>query len=220
MKKLRFLKIAVILCPVGAAFVAGSVYGFEVRRLHRFEAERAKAEAQMASLERLVKEIEAQPDIVRIPTADQTPQEQAQFLTALRSWAEARHVQLVRWTNVVTAPSSPEAGQATTLPAGVTAIVSNIDVKGRYDDARQFLYDLQRSRRLLTLNNVRWTRGEKWPGTEVFFSLTRYVTPPGKSVVEPRSQSAKPAEPAAPHVHDTHDNHDGDHADNQNPAHN
>jgi hypothetical protein len=46
---------------------------------------------------------------------------------------------------------------------------------------REFLYNILRSPRLLTMTDVRWGRTDRWPTTGVSFTLTRYVTPPGKS---------------------------------------
>lgn len=183
--KVRVLNIAVILVPLICLLGATASIAYQVHRIMTLQDRRQKIEGDIAIVESRLRELQMTPRPSRIPTVEQTPQEQSGFLNSLRAYAELSRVRLARWTNAT--PLAPPAGARdgsnpqSNIPEGVTPISSAVEVIGPYSGVREFLYNILRSPRLLTMTDVRWGRTDRWPTTGVSFTLTRYVTPPGKT---------------------------------------
>src|SRR5262249_22051591 len=159
------LKFATVCCPLFAGIVAGGVVGFEVRREHRLKAEYTRLSSDAQKLETTIKGMADHVQTQRYPTAPSTPQEQPDFLNTLRRYAYTRQVRIARLTE--TSASTTETGTSASdqtakpaRPVGVRALSSQVDIQGIYNRNRQFLYDLLRSPRLFTLNDIKLTRSE------------------------------------------------------------
>ena len=200
MKKESLYRPLTIAVPIVAVLCAGGVSGFEWNRLKRLEGEATATQAKLVQIDRELRSYQAQPQTERYPTVPRTPREQALFLDALRANADVCKVQLIRWSN-----TTPAAPPATDKPAagpttGVTAVVSTIEVMGRSENTRQFLYNVLRSRRLLNMSELKWVR-DAWPNTHLTFTLTRYVAPqvelPASSVHPEQAHAGGPRESTA-----------------------
>jgi len=173
-----------IVLPIAAALCASGVSAYEWRRLKQFESEVESTQSKLTQIDRELRSYEAQPQTQKYPTVPKTSREQALFLNAMRSNADASKVQLIRWSNLAppataqpTQPS-PEKDKAAAGPAGgVTPIISVVEVSGRSENTRVFLYNVMRSRRLYNMTDIKWVR-DTWPNTHLTFTLTRYVAPP------------------------------------------
>ena len=180
MNRMQLLKIAIVCCPVFAGGVTCGIVGVQFARENALKAEKARLSAQARLLEQTVQAMNRQGHAPRIACVAASPQEQTEFLKLLRGYAGLHRVQIARWADAPPPDSNGAADSAKLArPSGVTAIVSQIDARGAYNDSRQFMYALLRSPRLFTLNDVKWTRGERGI-TVTTFSLTRYVTASSK----------------------------------------
>ena len=199
-KTQKFYRFLTVFAPTVSLLCAGGVSVYEFQRLKQLEAATVATEKKLTAIERELREFAAQPHLDKVPTEEKTPKEQALFLDYLRANAEASHVQLVRWSNTTPAPVTPPAnGQPDpkALPAGVSAVVSIVEITGQTNNTRQFLYALMRSRRLLNMSELRWIR-ENWPLTHLTFTLTRYV---GPSVHLPNENSSAAVLPVTANPH-------------------
>jgi hypothetical protein len=174
MKKEALYRALTIVTPLITVLLAAGVSTYEWQRLKRLESETASTQAKLDHISRELRDFEAQPQTEKYPTVARTPREQALFLDTLRANADISKVQLVRWTNSM---QPATADKASGLPAGVSAIVSIVEVAGRSENTRQFLYNVIRTRRLLNMSDLKWIR-DTWPNTHLTFTLTRYVAPP------------------------------------------
>jgi Tfp pilus assembly protein PilO len=182
MNRLTTLSLASVLIPLLSLMIAASVILYEAQRAQRLEMERQQTVKQIALLEKLTKELEAQPRLNKTPSVGQSPKEQPEFLNMLRLYASLSRVQLTRFANTGAAvANTTTAGNDAThreLPPNVTAVACDIAVAGRFDDIRKFLDCLQRAPRLYNLSNLKWARDDKWPTTHLSFTLNRYLGPP------------------------------------------
>ena len=201
MKREALYRPLAILLPIAAVCCASGVSGYQWRRLKQVEGESSTATLKLAEIDRQMRTFEAQPPTEKYPTVPKTPSEQGLFLDALRANADVSHVQLVRWSNTTQPPPPPSTDKATadkaaaSPMAGITSIVSIVEVSGHADNTRHFLYNVTRSRRLYNLSDLKWAR-DQWPNTHLTLTLTRYVAPP---VPLPAGHTAVAAtDPAAP----------------------
>jgi hypothetical protein len=168
---------AVLLVPIISIFVAVVLTLVEAHRYREYGRELVVTQRQINQLDILIKDLDSKPPISVIPVILQSPAEQPDFIDILRSRAEQTHISLTRWANTAAAPNSAAAsGGGTPLPAEVSAINCSIEVAGKYNDLRHFLYSLQDGPRLFTLSDMMWARNEKWPITTLKFNIARYVT--------------------------------------------
>jgi len=177
MSRTSWLNIASIAIPLICLLLAGGVTFYEVQRIRRLDAELKQTERNIAFVQKIREEIDRMPSVRRFPAAEMSPREQTDFLNTLRAYALANRVTLVRWTNAPIAPNRPSAETPRGhLPPDITPISGSVQVGGLYSNVRGFLYDLLQGARLFTINDIRWRRGQKWPATNISFTLTRYVT--------------------------------------------
>lgn len=181
MKRESLYRSLTIATPIVAFVCATGVTVYEWQRLKQLEKSTIETEHKLTAIDNELRSFDAQPPTEKYPTVAKTPKEQAEFLDTLRANADICKVQLVRWSNT-TPPPAPPPAQATDkpasgLPSGVAAIISIVEVSGRSDNTRQFLYNILRSRRLLNMCDIKWVR-DQWPNTHLMFTLTRYVAPP------------------------------------------
>ena len=175
MNRMQFLKIAIVCCPVFAGGVTCGIVGVQFARENALKAEKARLSAQARLLEQTVQAMNRQGHAPRIACVPASPQEQTEFLKLLRGYAGLHRVQIARWADAPDPIRAAGDGAKPARPSGVTALVSQVDARGAYNDSRQFMYALLRSPRLFTLNDIKWTRGEHGLTTTTF-SLTRYVS--------------------------------------------
>lgn len=176
MNRLKAYTMASIAAPCGVLLICSAVAAFEAHRSNTLAAERTAKVRQIDEIKRQIAQVSVQPVGTRYPAEDASVQEQPAFLNTLRAYADNAHVQIVRWTNVAAPPppAAPDPNKKA-APAEVGSVLSTIEIKGKFNDARQFMYDLLYCPRLLTMSDVIWTRGDKWPLTHVTFTLTRYI---------------------------------------------
>jgi hypothetical protein len=186
---------ATLLVPLVCLILSGAVVFYEWRRNQQLADDRLQVEKQIAFHEKLMGQITQMPQPSRMPTVEMTENEQPSFLNSLRLSADAYQVRLVRWSNAVPVPGaggSADDPARKIMPAGVIPIASQVELQGRYEQVRQFLYELMRSPRLLNISDIRWSRGEPWPNTRLTFTLTRYVTQGPSPFSEPTGGTAPP----------------------------
>lgn len=193
-----WIKLATVLMPIVAVLAAGFLVFLQVTHLRSLSEQRTKTEHDIAFLEQLSHQMQAQPTLTKVAAIPPTLDEQSLFLDMIRKFADQSQIHLVRYTNrVVPAPpaDSPEA-KKNALPPGVMALTSDVEVSGNYNGIRQFLYQLLHSPRLYNTTDLRWNRGtntEQWPTTHLTFTLLRYVATPIIPPVKPTGDNTNPS---------------------------
>lgn len=174
----RLITLAV---PLLCIFVAAIVIFYEIHRLSQLRADLNETQKHVVALDQLVKEIQQQPPSAVLPADVQSPTEQPRFLTLLRAYADASHVQLTRWSNAAAAQAPVGGAAKSGLPSGVAPITSAVEISGAYNDVRAFLYRLIAAPRLFSMSDMVWARADKGASTLLKFNLTRYVAPAGSA---------------------------------------
>lgn len=178
----RNYKILTIALPIVAVLIAGIFTMTQITRMRSLRSEKEQVDKNIAYLEDLMRQDQLQPLTDKIPAAVLSPEEQAAFLDQLRQLAASSGIQIVRWTNTArslapTPPPNPNDPNAEPPPASrVTALMCTLDIKGEYPRMRSFMYALLRSKRLLNVSSLTWTRTNEYPRTALTFTCTRYVT--------------------------------------------
>lgn len=180
MGKLNFRNVLTMLLPLVALIANVGVVLTQKGRVDDIDTRRQKTEENIAAVEAAIKRVDESPSPPRMPTMEQSPREQVDFLNMLRAFASASAVKVDQFNN--STPVAPSSGSGTdasktVIPGGVLAISSSVEISGPYNNVRSFMYDLLRSPRLFSVNDLQWTRGMPYPKTVASFTLTRYVTP-------------------------------------------
>lgn len=195
----RNYKILTIILPILAVVIAGIFTMTQVTRLKSLQSEKEQVDKNIAYLEKLMREDQLQPLTDKIPAAVQSPEEQAAFLDQLRQLAGTSGIQIVRWVNTarsLEAPPAPDPNNPNAAPppaSKVTALMCTMDIRGEYPRMRSFMYSLLRSKRLLNVSSLTWTRTNEYPRTALTFTCTRYVTDQPMLNV-PAEEPVQPAE--------------------------
>lgn len=200
MDKAKIYRAATLAIPLLCCLIAATIALAQERKLRALDEEHKTQLTQIAEVQRELAEISKRPLSTTVPAVPGSNEEEVAFLSALRSVADANHVEVVRWTSgsTTTAASSPQQanssqqqgssrsssgpGQAG-LPQGITSIMCSLDTEGPFQANRNFLYALARWHRLFTLSGLHWARGAHWPTTRMSLSVTRYLLPAGKSTL-------------------------------------
>jgi hypothetical protein len=196
----RTYKILTIILPILAVVFAGIFTMTQITRMRSLQEQKEQVDKNIAYLEDLMRQDQLQPLTDKIPAAVLSPEEQAAFLDQLRQLASSSGIQIVRWTNTARAlapppPADPNNPNAEATPASkVTALMCTMDIKGEYPKMRSFMYALLRSKRLLNVSSLTWTRTNEYPRTALTFTCTRYVTDQPMLNV-PAVEPAQPTEP-------------------------
>ncbi|HLV79662.1 MAG TPA: hypothetical protein VKT32_05245 [Chthonomonadaceae bacterium] len=203
MNRSSFYNIATIAVPLTCFLLAIGLVFYEIHRLSTLKAESHQTAQQIAQVEKIIHDIEAQPPSEKIPAVPQTANEQVDFLNVLRLFASESRVTISRWSNATplapvttsNAPGNNGSGNnaGSSLPSGITPIASSVEVTGPYSGVRRFFYDLLQEKRLINMTEFRWSRGQ-YPQTHVSFTLTRYVSPPPATATS-ASGTATPTNP-------------------------
>jgi hypothetical protein len=194
----RNYKILTIILPILAVVIAGIFTMTQITRMRSLKEEKEQVDKNIAYLEDLMRQDQLQPLTDKIPAEVQSPAEQAAFLDQLRQLAAASGIQIVRWMNTARSLEAPAPDpnadpNAAPPPASkVTALMCTMDIKGEYPRMRSFMYSLLRSKRLLNVSSLTWTRTNEYPRTALTFTCTRYVTDQPMNV--PAEEPAQPAE--------------------------
>ncbi len=192
MKRVATYNAVVFMAPVVALAVGGLLYFGQKARLSHLKNELEDTKKEISEVKAQL--LKADKDFVlkRHPSEVLSKREQGLFLDMLRKFAQDSGVEITRWSNVGGSPSStagtpastpaPSANGAATgkkLPPDINTVSSMLDVRGEYSKVRSFLYKLQLSPRLLTIQQAHWVRDTKDPHiTMASFSLARYVRTP------------------------------------------
>src|SRR5580693_3688539 len=107
MNKQSVYRLAILMFPVVSLFVALVVIIFESHRFQQLSHDLKTTEEQTTQLEHLIKDLEAQPPVATVPVVAQSQVEQPDFLNLLRTYADATHTQLTRWSNTGVAAVAP-----------------------------------------------------------------------------------------------------------------
>ncbi len=190
-----WLKLATVLLPIIGVMAAIFLVFLQWNKLNSLKEQKEKTEQQLAVLNRLSLEIKAKPTLSKVAVVPPTYDEQSQFLNMIRGFAEKSRVRLVRYNNRYIPPPPPDSAEAKkpTLPPGVMALNSEVEVAGDYNSIRQFMYQLLHAPRLYNTVDLKWNRGttnEKWPLTHLGFTLLRYVAVPIPPPTKPTGDAA------------------------------
>jgi len=188
MNKLRLSAILMVVVPLMAAVVMGMVCMSQMKRRDMAEEQRTQANMQVNALQDMINEASATPLVNKEIALEDTPDEQAAFLTFLRVNAQASDVKLTQYMNMglVLPPTGAnnQNGQQTAQPADAyRPVASTLTVQGQYPGVRAFAYSLLRANRLMNMNGVTWKRDTQTDTTTLSFTLIRYVTAPTTQVV-------------------------------------
>jgi hypothetical protein len=183
-----FAAITPVICVALGTWLVWSQY----RRTVTLEEDLGNVTRNLLFQKTMIDEIGSQPLAAKEPAAPFSDAEQSAFLEGLRQIARSSGVTLSKWTNV---PSPPKAeNDKVLLPAGITPMLSNLEVSGPYEAIRSFLYEVARAPRLLNFSSVRWIRKEDSDITTLSVTITRYVTPPGMAANVPATDPSAPKE--------------------------
>jgi len=205
MKRVSTYNAVIFLAPLVALGVGGLLYLGQKTRLAHLKQDYENTQKEVAQVQAQLKQADRDFVLKRHPSEVQSKVEQGKFLDMLRQYASETGTEITRWANIGSAntagggsPPAPNSGangaSGSKLPPDTLPVSSTIDIRGEYPKVRNFLYKLQLSPRLLTIQQARWTRGTKYPSTMASFSLVRYVRTPTE--VEKRAEAqAKPITP-------------------------
>ena len=173
---------------------------YEMRRLQNFQSEVTTTQTKISDVNRVINENIALPVASQNTTVDRGPHEQNSFLNSLRMIQNQSHVQITRLTNIeASTPPQPDSSSSTAAkPAVMAAPVStSMEVAGKQNDVRQFLYRIQLAPRLMNMTDMKWLR-DVYPTTHLIFTLTRYVAPSGSHpILTPVEQTSVSGEQGA-----------------------
>jgi hypothetical protein len=183
--KVRLGPIFMVAVPLIAAVIMGMVCMAQMTRRNNDQAQETQATMQVNSLQNLLNQASATPLIDKAIALDNTPDEQAAFLTFLRVNAQASQVKLTQYQNMgpVMARPAPGSSEPAPQPSDYTPVASTLTVQGPYPGVRAFAYSLLRANRLMNMNGVTWKRDLGTDTTTLSFTLIRYVTTPRMQVV-------------------------------------
>jgi len=197
-------KLLTIILPIVAVVIAGIFTMTQITRGRSLAEQKEQVDKNIAYIENLMRQDRLQPLTDKIPAEVISPQEQAAFLDQLRQLASASGIEIIRWTNTARAlvapppkadPKNPNAKPEETPASKVTALMCTMDISGEYPRMRSFMYALLRSKRLLNVSALTWTRTNEYPRTALTFTCTRYVTSEPMLNVSPPAQPGNTAEP-------------------------
>jgi Tfp pilus assembly protein PilO len=190
-------RILTVAMPIGVFLIAAAMIAMQWVQLRGAEDESTQVKANIGFLDNMIASYQTwSAKIPKLADYD-TEAEQTAFLTDLRMKAAQAEVEIVKFANVMKAPSSGEAPADPANPNKKSAIPeitpksSTVEVAGDYQKVRDFMYAVLRSDRLLNVSNIMWQRTEspeKPKDTKISFNITRYVT---------RASAAAPQQPAA-----------------------
>lgn len=189
--KTRHSRIVMAVVPL----VAGAllfVFAFYQRNRFMGDTEkRFQVERQSSELLRRLQD-SLEPTKERLAAADDTPDEESEFLRDLRALAIESRVRISRWAgqnrfDPTQPPAEPRAGVGP-LPKGVTEVTGTLEVTGPYRSVLSFLHRVENGPRLFNLSDVNWGRPVTGQDVRLTVHISRYVIPseaPPKPQEEP-----------------------------------
>lgn len=124
-------------------------------------------------------EAERSSGTMRFAAAAPNTTEEPKFLDGLRAQAALAGIKISRWSSQAEPASTaaPDAAPNENSPLkNIVKIRGQISLAGPYSGIRTFLAALDRSNRLYTFSDMRWSRKEKGD-LELTATITRYVDP-------------------------------------------
>lgn len=176
----KVLRTVALLAPLVALILLAVAVATRYTAMKDQAVEHANAKQNLAFLEGMIREMQQEPALRKIPTVVKTEDEQSVFLDTLRQLAKANGVKLLKWSNRIVQPAQnpleqkPKEGQPD--PNAPVPIESNLEVSGEYGKVRAFCYALMRSPRLVNVRDFKWMRENEGQGRRVVMTLIRYVT--------------------------------------------
>ena len=196
MEKPQIFRYVALVTPLVSVMCAMGLTIYEMRRLQNFQSEVTTTQTKISDVNRVINENIALPVASQNTTVDRGPHEQNSFLNSLRMIQNQSHVQITRLTNIeppalaAPDPSSPTAARSVVMAAPIS---TSMEVVGKQNDVRQFLYRIQLAPRLMNMTDMKWLR-DAYPTTHLIFTLTRYVAPSGSHpVLAPVEQTSAPS---------------------------
>ncbi len=185
MNKIRLGSVFMVLIPLVAAVAMGMICMAQMTRRDNNLAQQEQANMQVNALQNMLNEASATPLVNKEIALEDTPDEQAAFLTFLRVNAQSSNVKLTQYMNMgIVMPPPNAANNQTAQPADAyRPVASTLTVQGPYPGVRAFAYSLLRANRLMNMNGVTWKRDTATDTTTLSFTLIRYVTTPTTQVV-------------------------------------
>ncbi|MCW3095380.1 MAG: hypothetical protein JWL77_998 [Chthonomonadaceae bacterium] len=178
MNKSLLYQLSLFAIPIACIGLASGLNVYEMRRMEKLGTKLKATETEITEARQLIAGVEKRGKAGFIALVPDTPQEQIDFVSSLRSTAAQCHVSLTRWGTAAAVTITAADGTSQRLKddlAKVTPITNEITVAGSYDQVRAFLYSLTQQERLVTLAGVRWERAAIPPQTTLNLRLTRYV---------------------------------------------
>src|SRR5205823_4507049 len=135
------------MAPILCLLIVFAIAFLQYRNVTALRGEMDKADAEIAVVDRKLKEPPTGQASTRIAAVGLTPQEQPTFVNWLRETAVASHVEVSKYTSMAappppaaTAPDQPKDPNAPKpLPRGIAPLISAVEVSGTYADIRDFL---------------------------------------------------------------------------------
>ena len=177
MKKSGLGLLLGVLIPLACAIILGVMCFSQYKERDLAEADRDQQQKNVDALNHIMDMVRAEPLMSKHIAAEDTPDEQAAFLTQLRLNAQGAGVKLVQYQNMGhVLAARPDPNQKNQPQSIYRPVASTLTVQGPYDGVRGFAYSLLRSDRLMNMNGVSWKRDADARTTTLSFTLIRYVT--------------------------------------------
>ncbi|MBI3721162.1 MAG: hypothetical protein HY248_01300 [Fimbriimonas ginsengisoli] len=167
--------------PFGCILLACGIWYLQ---MHRLAITRGDAKAAQLQLDTLMEDITSTKRHIqtgKVAALPATREEDTRFLEDLKKAAEDTGITIVKWASHAQPAGTQGAATGAAHPPelqGVTAILSDLEVYGPYESVRAFVLKLESWRRMISMNNMSWHRGNK-AGTRLFVTVIRYVYQPG-----------------------------------------
>jgi|GEM_PF-1856488 len=173
------------LIPIACTLTSGWMIYREQAELSQTNVlrESARIEAQNAIQEKQT--IDSLPIEKHYATVADSPSEEYDFVTYLKSVAASYHLSVRNWTNDQSELGSSIKGQSNApISKDIKKLNTVISIAGPYENLRSLMSTLEDSDRLLALSNLNWSKNTE--GAALTFTVSRFV-------VTHSSSDAKPA---------------------------
>lgn len=178
MKKSILYQLSLFAIPIACFGLTCGLNAYEVRRVQMLEARLKTTQKEIMEARELISGVEKRGTAGFVSLVPDSPHEQIDFVSALRTTAGQCHVNLARWGVAPLPTIAVPEGTPQQLKddlGKVTPVSNDVSVTGTYEQVRAFLFSLTQQERLVTLDSIKWSRGAAPPTTTFNFRLTRYV---------------------------------------------
>lgn len=179
MNKTGFGTIFGVTIPLACAIIFGMMCYTQKKDRDLAKADEVQQLQNVQALRHMLATVTIEPLMSKKPAFEATPDEQAQFLTQLRTDAQGAGVKLVQYMNMgQVLPARSNDPKNAQPQSDFRPVASTLTVQGPYQGVRAFAFSLLRADRLMNMNGVSWKRDADGRTTTLSFTLIRYVTVP------------------------------------------